>query len=198
MKKKYLLFVIIVVSQSIYAQNTEKDITKISDKICKCINAVKTDLNNDFLTNCFKKVYVENATTMNKLLEGVAKGKKELSEAEKKGIVALQINEKLALNCDILASFYSKKTHKKTKPKFIQIMSNEICIEIDKKFKSVKQMSLSKVDPIFDKYIKKYHTKITKHYKKEDMDDFGKDIVGELMKTCTLYRKWTVQLSLKK
>jgi uncharacterized membrane protein YheB (UPF0754 family) len=201
-KTLYLTFIFFSLFQSINSQNFEKNIKKISGKICECANEKKNKLNNELLSNCFKSAYSKNNSVMKNLLKHIDQNNQKLSEAEKRNLIAESINTELLESCENIRNYYSeiynKRNKRKNTPKFIEIMSSEICEDLNTKFKSIKNMSNKTVDPIFNVYYKKYYSAIMKKYGNGKMEELGKDLVGDLMKKCTLYKDWTISLNFKK
>lgn len=197
MKKRFFIL-ILAVPLVVYSQDTSKSHLEISTKICDCISNIKTTLTNTLINNCFKKVYSENKTTMDKMLKELSKENPKLTEKERKNIVGNKISKELALNCKKLGELFNRKGKAISADKLLGTIATEVCTDFKKKFKSEKEMTHKTVDPIFIKYFEKYYTEIIKKYGEENISDFSNDLVNELLKTCSIYRKWTIHLTSKK
>jgi len=197
--RKITILIIIFLNYNIYSQGIENNIQDISSKICNCSKEISSELNNKLLADCFNRIYTENKSVMNILIQEIGRKYPNSSELEKKGVIGNLINQNLGLNCKKIGDYISEKITNLNDSQLLNEISNEICNEINQKFKSSSLMNYENVDPIFGKYIEKKYSKIKTEYEKKGKmtEEFGKDLVGILMRECKLYREWTILMNTK-
>jgi len=199
MIKNITILIILLLNYNLYSQKIESNIQDVSSKICDCSEENRSELNDKLLADCFNKVYSKNIGVMNDLIKEISKDYPNSSELEKKGIIGNLINQNLGLNCKKIGDYISKKITNSNNSQLLNEISTEICNEINQKFKSSNLMSYENVDPIFGKYVGKRFSDIKNQYenKGKKIEEFGKDLVGVLMRDCKLYREWTIRITTK-